>query len=219
MLVYPKRSPERASEGDVFAALTRLIIASQGALPRTSAVDDALLSRARSYETAINSIPEGICVFDGDGRLVVCNRQFAEIYRLDSEQIRQGAPLQQIEGLRAIAELLPFRDGANRSSPASTKPGEPANRFTAPLGDDRTVRVRCLPTADGGWVSIHQERIETKDDRAAAELHLSLQALIDEVPDNLWVKDVESRFVIANKATAARIGVDRTDDLIARIRL
>ena len=50
----------------------------------------------------------------------------------------------------------------------------------------------------------------------AAERRLSLQALIDQVPDNLWVKDVNSRFVIANKATALRIGVDGTDDLIGR---
>ena len=174
-----------------------------------------MLSRAKAYETAIDSIPEGVCVFDGEGRLVVCNRPFAEIYRLDREQIQSGASLREIEGLRAIAELLPFGRGDSRSPPAPTKPGDPAHRFTASLGEGRTVRVRCQPTADGSWISIHQERVEAKDDRAA-ELHLSLQALIDEVPDNLWVKDVDSRFVIANKATAARTGADRTDDLIGR---
>ena len=64
--------------------------------------------------------------------------------------------------------------------------------------------------------AVEPARAETKAGRAAAELPLSLQALIDEVPDNLWVKDLDSRFVIANKATAVRIGVARTDDLIGR---
>jgi hypothetical protein len=30
--------------------------------------------------------------------------------------------------------------------------------------------------------------------------------MVDQVPDNLWVKDLKSRFVIVNKATAQRMG-------------
>jgi diguanylate cyclase (GGDEF)-like protein/PAS domain S-box-containing protein len=47
----------------------------------------------------------------------------------------------------------------------------------------------------------------------------SLQALIDSLPDNLWVKDVESRFVISNKITATRIGVAGPTDLIGKTDL
>jgi diguanylate cyclase (GGDEF)-like protein/PAS domain S-box-containing protein len=39
-----------------------------------------------------------------------------------------------------------------------------------------------------------------------SEERISLQALIDQVPDYLWVKDTESRFVVANKAIAADSG-------------
>lgn len=46
----------------------------------------------------------------------------------------------------------------------------------------------------------------------AAE-RLSLQALIDRVPDYLFVKDVQSRFVIANKSIAADYGRTEPDDL------
>ena len=46
-----------------------------------------------------------------------------------------------------------------------------------------------------------------------ADERLSLQALIDRVPDNLWVKDAESRFVIANKAIAAEYGRAEPADL------
>ena len=57
---------------------------------------------------------------------------------------------------------------------------------------------------DGGWVAMHEDITELKATRAIANERLSLQALIDWLPDNLWVKDVESRFVIANKTTANR---------------
>jgi diguanylate cyclase (GGDEF)-like protein/PAS domain S-box-containing protein len=52
-----------------------------------------------------------------------------------------------------------------------------------------------------------------------ANERLSLQALIDWLPDNLWVKDVKSRFVISNKITATRIGVAGPADLIGKTDL
>ena len=72
---------------------------------------------------------------------------------------------------------------------------------------------------DGGWVATHEDVTELKAARAAANERLSLQALIDWLPDNLWVKDVDSRFVIANQATATRIGVAGPADLIGKTDL
>jgi diguanylate cyclase (GGDEF)-like protein/PAS domain S-box-containing protein len=45
---------------------------------------------------------------------------------------------------------------------------------------------------------------------------LSLQALIDGVPDKLWVKDADSRFVIVNKATASEHGRPSPADMIGK---
>ena len=59
----------------------------------------------------------------------------------------------------------------------------------------------------GGCVVTYEDVTDLKDTRAAADERLSLQALIDRLPDNLWVKDVNSRFVIANQVTATRIGM------------
>ncbi len=49
-----------------------------------------------------------------------------------------------------------------------------------------------------------------------ADERISLQALIDWLPDNLWVKDVESRFVISNKVTATRMGLAEPAALIGK---
>ena len=43
-----------------------------------------------------------------------------------------------------------------------------------------------------------------------------MQRLIDMAPDNLWVKDAESRFVIANLATALRMGYATPQELIGK---
>ena len=73
--------------------------------------------------------------------------------------------------------------------------------------------------AGGGWVSTHEDVTDRKASRAAAKKRQSLQALIDRLPDNLWVKDVNSRFVIANQITASRMGYAGPAELIGKTDL
>ena len=73
--------------------------------------------------------------------------------------------------------------------------------------------------AGGGWVSTHEDVTGRKVSRAAAKELQSLQAVIDRLPDNVWVKDVNSRFVIANQVTASRMGFSWPAELIGRTDL
>ncbi len=77
------------------------------------------------------------------------------------------------------------------------------------LSDGRTIAVRRQALPGGGWISTHEDVTELRDQRAGFDERVSLQTLIDCLHDNLWVKDVESRFVICNKVTATRMGFSR----------
>src|SRR5580692_948225 len=48
----------------------------------------------------------------------------------------------------------------------------------------------------------------------SADERISLQVLIDQVPDFLFAKDVDSRFVIANGAIGAAYGLAKPADLL-----
>ena len=93
------------------------------------------------------------------------------------------------------------------------------NNWTVALKNGRTIKVHKHPMPDGGWISTHEDITGVQDCNAAANTRLSLQTLIDWVPDNLWVKDNKSRFVIANKATALRMGFKDPEDLIGKTDL
>lgn len=43
-----------------------------------------------------------------------------------------------------------------------------------------------------------------------------LRTLIDNIPDSIYIKDTESRFVIGNKAVAQFMGAAKPDDLMGR---
>ena len=67
-----------------------------------------------------------------------------------------------------------------------------------------------------GLVGISRDITELKATRTVANERVTLQALIDFLPDKLWVKDVNSRFVICNKVTASRMSYQVPDDLIGK---
>ncbi len=175
--------------------------------------------QALSYQTAFDAIAQGVSFFDREDRLILSNRRFAEIYRLEPEDIAPGATLREIVELRVAAGTCVTTADDYLSFCSSNNIREEVRTWTAEFEDGRTIQVRCQPTSDGGWVSTHEDITERKISRAAADELLSLQALIDRLPDNLWVKDVKSRFVIANEVTAQRMGLAGPADLIGKTDL
>jgi diguanylate cyclase (GGDEF)-like protein/PAS domain S-box-containing protein len=174
----------------------------------------SLETQALRYETAIDNISQGVCFFDRETRLILSNRRYAEIYRLRPEQVRQGSTLREIVEQRAAAgtcsmtvrDYLALADSINSSMASRT--------WIADLEDGRTIQICHQPMPDGGWVATHDDVTEFRATRAVANERVSLQTLIDWVPDYLWVKDTESRFVVVNKALASDSGRAKTSDMI-----
>jgi diguanylate cyclase (GGDEF)-like protein/PAS domain S-box-containing protein len=172
------------------------------------------------YRTAFDAIAQGVCFFDAEERLILSNRRYAEIYRLAPEQVRPGATLREIVELRVVAGTYAAASADDYLSfCAANSAAKEEIIWTAELRDGRTVQMRHQPISGGGWIGTHEDITELKAVRAAANERLSVQALIDRLPDNLWVKDVNSRFVIANQITADRIGVAGPANLIGKTDL
>ena len=68
----------------------------------------------------------------------------------------------------------------------------------------------------GGWATTHRDVTAVHERGALAAERLSLKRLIDLVPDTLWLKDADSRFLIANDATAHQNGFSSSEDLIGK---
>nr|WP_246800636.1 PAS-domain containing protein [Mesorhizobium amorphae] len=52
---------------------------------------------------AIENISQGICFFGVDERLILCNRRYAEIYRIEPDELRRGLTLSEIIERRVAA--------------------------------------------------------------------------------------------------------------------
>ncbi|WP_311739822.1 MHYT domain-containing protein [Bradyrhizobium sp. CB1015] len=57
-------------------------------------------------DTAINHMVEGLCMFDAEKRLVICNERYARLYRLPPELLRAGTPHRDIIRHRVTSGIL-----------------------------------------------------------------------------------------------------------------
>jgi diguanylate cyclase (GGDEF)-like protein/PAS domain S-box-containing protein len=170
--------------------------------------------RVRRLETVIDNLSHGVCYFDAEERLILSNRRYAEIYRLDPRDIRPGATVTEIVELRAAAGTTTMATDAYLANARAIQSSHVAGTWINELTDGRAIQVYYRPTPDGGCVLTHEDVTELNATRTVANERLSLQTLIDWVPDYLWVKDAASRFVVANKAIASDSGRANTCDMI-----
>ncbi len=188
------------------AALMRLLAS---ALPSQNEESSTLLAalgeQVRLLEYVLDNIPHGVCLFDAQQRVVIHNEQYARIYNLEPQDVHPGATL------RSIVE----RRLAKGTCSAPTVDAYFENVFldvnhswTATLQDGRSIYIQNRHMPDHGTVAIHEDITERRHEQ------FSLQAMIDSVPDILWTKDRNSRFVIANKALAIHNGHQEAKEMI-----
>lgn len=170
--------------------------------------------RLAHLETAIDTISQGLCVFDREQRLVLSNRRYFEIYRLDPDDATEGMTLREITERRVAAGTCPMGTENYLLINQTNTSRSMATSLSVELRDGRTIQIHHHTLPHGGWVATHEDITELRSTRSLGTEHISLQTLIDWVPDYLWVKDTESRFIVVNKALARDAGKRLTSDII-----
>jgi signal transduction histidine kinase/ActR/RegA family two-component response regulator len=130
------------------------------------------------FDTAIENMSQGLCMFDANERLLVCNRRFGEIYQLPPLLQQIGTPYGEIIAYRLERGDLrdePVETEAPRKPEDSSWPPGTSSRVDE-LADGRHIRVTRSPMAGGGWVATHEDITDRK--RAARERAAMEQRLV-----------------------------------------
>ena len=127
-------------------------------------------------DAAISNMPVGLSMFDAEGRLIVCNRKFAEIYALGPALTAPGTSYDAIHDHRLESKLFV---GPDPEDPAGHRAEgihrlEPATVLRE-LRDGRCLSIRVQPLRAGGWVAIHEDVTERR--RAEERNRLMLERL------------------------------------------
>ena len=62
--------------------------------------EETLRVRNFQFDTAINNMSQGLCFFDSDHRLIVCNDRFVEMYDIAPERVSPGMSLVRVGAAR-----------------------------------------------------------------------------------------------------------------------
>jgi len=133
-------------------------------------VAGARAARAESLlHIAIESSPNGLCIFDKDLRVVISNSHFAEMYGMDPAQTWPGTRLRDILDGRVAASCCP-PDAAEYVSDSQRKA---RSRETADsideLRDGNIIAVSRHPMRDGGLIEVHRDITDARLAEARAE--------------------------------------------------
>ena len=114
------------------------------------------------FEAAIENIPQGLCMFDRDNHLLVCNGKYAAMYRLGAEMTQPGTPLRTILERRDAAgiHLKDNEDHIERIM-ARVAAGKPY-RHISEFVDGRIISLMYQPMQDGNWLGVHQDITEQR---------------------------------------------------------
>jgi PAS domain S-box-containing protein len=119
------------------------------------------------FDAALNNMIHGFCMFDREGKLVISNRRYAEIYGLAPDDLKTGATLDQILELRLSAGNVPV-GGVDTYLARRHQLVTDAKKAIdeVELEDGRVFSISHQPMSDGGWVSTHQDITERRRNEA-----------------------------------------------------
>lgn len=146
--------------GGVFARIGRLL----GGRAVAEARDRAERAEARLRD-AIDAIPEGVVFLDAEGRYILWNHRYAEIYHRSADLFRPGARL--IDTLREGVQRGDYPDAigreeawlAERQDKLDTASGE---RHEQQVADGRWLMIEERRTSDGGVIGLRVDITEMK---------------------------------------------------------
>jgi len=147
----------------------------------------AALARHQSREnqqlrTTIDSMSQGLCMFDSAERLVVCNPRYYEMYELALSDVKPGSTLSEVLAKRVTKGTF------------SRDPQQYRKEFLAGISQGRTIvhevkakggrllLVTNHPMKGGGWIGTHEditERRRTELERDTMQQQEGRRAIIE----------------------------------------
>ncbi|MDA7948729.1 MAG: PAS domain S-box protein [Hyphomicrobiaceae bacterium] len=167
--------------------------------------NEAAETQNTHFSIALKYMSQGLCMFDGDERLVVSNDRYAEMYGLSPDLMKPGVSFRKILDYRisnnAITgddpeQYIAERVAAVRENTRSTK--------IQLMSDGRVLAISHAPLPGGGWVATHEDISELAK---AEAMNQRLARIVEDAINEIYVFDAETlKFLQVNKSACNNLG-------------
>lgn len=131
----------------------------------------------------LDHLAHGLSLYDRNQKLVACNQQFLDIYRLPPSMGRKGVTFRAILEHRVKSNTHVGDDGDAYilDRLASVAEGVPIDG-TSRLNTGQVIQMTHRPMADGGWISTHKDITELHEIQAELT-HLAYHDPLTDLPN------------------------------------
>ena len=146
-----------------------------------AAAQRKLSEKSQHLDTAINNMTQGLLLFDSSGRLVICNRQYIDMFGLSTDVVKPGCHLSDL--IRHRQERGSFVGDVDAYCARFLDPnGSLVQDTVTSTPDGRTIRLIFKRSPDGGWATTLEDVTEGRRDQARIE-HLAHYDALTNLPN------------------------------------
>nr|WP_283811730.1 EAL domain-containing protein [Bradyrhizobium hipponense] len=136
-------------------------------------------------DTALNTMTQGLLMFDQDERLIVCNRRYVEMYQLSTAVVKPGVHFRDV--IQHRHDTGSFHGDVDTYCDGILSIAGLTQSAIVETADGRLIEIKNQPGAAGGWLATHDdvtERIRA-DDRIA---HMAHYDALTDLPNRVLMR-------------------------------
>ena len=146
-----------------------------------AAAQHKLSEKTQHLDTAINNMTQGLLLFDASGRLVICNRQYIDMFGVSPDVVKPGCHLRDL--ILHRQQLGSFVGDVDAYCAKFLDPqGQPVQDTVTSTPDGRTIRLIYKRSPDGGWATTMEDVTEGRRVQAKIE-HLAHYDALTNLPN------------------------------------
>jgi methyl-accepting chemotaxis protein len=117
--------------------------------------------RHARFTAALNNMSQGLCMWSAEGRLILCNERYVQMYELSPELTRPGVSLRDLIDHRTrVGSFSGNRDQYIADLLSSIAKGKTLTSVREHQG--KFISISNCPMGDGGWVATHEDVTEQR---------------------------------------------------------
>ena len=165
---------------------------------------DRLVTDHSRFTLALNNMSQGLCMWNAEGRLILCNERYTQMYGMEPSLVRPGALLRDmIEHRIAVGTFFGNPDQYIADLLSSMKKGKSLSSVREHNG--QYISLVNRPMGDGGWVATHEditEQHKLQIQRTSMQQLEGRRALIDEAIAAFRLRVESVLKIVSDGATA-----------------
>jgi len=158
---------------------------------------------AGQFDTALNNMPHGLCMFTADGRLAVMNHRFIEMMELSEDFVQSGASSSDICNACVLSGSISA--GTSRQILSEIENSQAGDIITndPDMSRNRSLSWTFQPMAGGGTVVLVEDITERRDAEARIS-HLARYDELTQLPNRVNFRDEIGRLLATRYGSEQR---------------